>query len=263
MPVPDIAALRLAALTVSVLNDIDLQPTEDGIVLTGPAPVAVSWAQCRLALAGHKPESEDGCSRLASWLVARRAVSEPTSAELARQARPVALPRGHRLHPGPDWVREHVLGGILDVGLGILIADRESARDVLVVPPSVWAAAGIDPAPWWPLARDYLSAMSLLAAQRRLRAPRDVLRPMGDCDVVTLLADRGFRAPLAATAGGMAAVAVPMRRRGWTELRAIDPAFAVAAAALTAPEERGFAGPLLVTPDEVVLLPTRASPSYR
>lgn len=263
MPVPGIATLRLAALTVSVRNDLDLQATEDGIVLTGPVPVTVSWAQCRQALAGHEPESDDGCSRLARWLVARRGVSEFSSAELARRARPVALPRGHLLHPGPDWVREHVLGGVLDLGLGVGAVDRGPTRDVMVVPPSVWAAAGIDPAPWWPLARDYLSAMSLLAVQRWVQAPRDVLRPMGDCDVVTLLAARGFRTPLAAADGGMVTVAVPMRSRGWTELRAIDPAFAVAAASLTAPEDRGFAGPLLVTSDEVVMLPRRPAPSYR
>ncbi len=46
-----------------------------------------------------------------------------------------------------------------------------------------------------------------------------------------------------------------MRRRGWTRLALVDPAFAVAAAAATDPEERGFARPLLVTADEVTQAP--------
>ena len=51
---------------------------------------------------------------------------------------------------------------------------------------------------------------------------------------------------------GLRSAAVPMRRRGWLDLARIDPAFALAAAALTDPEERGFARPLLLTVDEVV-----------
>ena len=51
--------------------------------------------------------------------------------------------------------------------------------------------------------------------------------------------------------GGMAAVVAPMLRRGWTRLSLVDPAFAPAAAAATAPAERGFPRPLLVTVDEV------------
>lgn len=263
MPLPGHAALRLGALTVSVLYDVDLQPAEDGIVLTGPLPVTVSWAQCRQALAGHDPESDEGCRRLARWLVARRQIAHLAPGELAERVRPVGLPRGHTLHPGPAWVRDNVLGDALDLGLGIARVDRGAAHDVTVVPPDIWTAAGIDPALWWPRARGYLDAMCLLAVQRRAQAPRDVLQPMGDCDVVTLLGAKAYRTTLAAKDGGMTAVAVPMRSRGWTDLRAVDPAFAVTAAALTAPEERGFAGPLLVTPDEVVMIATRAAPNYR
>ena len=43
----------------------------------------------------------------------------------------------------------------------------------------------------------------------------------------------------------------PMRRRGWTRLALIDPAFGPAAAAATRVEERGFARPLLLTADEL------------
>ena len=51
----------------------------------------------------------------------------------------------------------------------------------------------------------------------------------------------------------MRAAAVPMRRRGWLDLTRIDPAFTAAAAAATAPAERGFSRPVLVTADEVTV----------
>ncbi len=256
-------ALRLGALAVSVLYDLDLQPAGKGVVLTGPIPVEVSWVQFRQALAGHNPDSDAGRERLARWLLARREIAQLTLPELGERARPVGLPRGHSRHPGPTWVREHVPGSALDLGLGILGLDPRAPNEVMVVPTDVWVAAGIDPARWWFLARAYLKAMALLAARRNRLAPRDGLRPMGDCDVVTLLASMAYRSALVAGHDGMTTVAVPMRSRGWTDLRAIDPAFAVTAAALTAPAEQGFAGPLLVTADEVVLVATRTAPIYR
>jgi hypothetical protein len=106
--------------------------------------------------------------------------------------------------------------------------------------------------PWWPVARDYLERMGAVAAQRLGDAP--LLRPIGDCDVVTLLASRTLREALCGADGtGMRAAAVPMRRRGWLDLSRIDPAFTVAAAAATDLESRGFSRPLLVTADEVAL----------
>jgi hypothetical protein len=93
--------------------------------------------------------------------------------------------------------------------------------------------------------------MGAIAASRWRRDPAQPLRPVGDCDVVTLLASPVLRAALAGAQGGMCACVVPMRSRGWTELRRVDPAFAVAAVAATSDEQRGFDRPLLVTADEV------------
>jgi hypothetical protein len=76
---------------------------------------------------------------------------------------------------------------------------------------------------------------------------------MGDCDVVTLLGSRRLRAPLTASGGGMRTAAVPMRDRGRLDLRRVDPAFALAAAAATPVDRRGFARPLLLTADEVAM----------
>jgi hypothetical protein len=51
----------------------------------------------------------------------------------------------------------------------------------------------------------------------------------------------------------MCTCVVPMRTRGWTELRRVDPAYAVAAVGATSDDQRGFDRPLLVTVDEVGL----------
>ena len=110
------------------------------------------------------------------------------------------------------------------------------------------------------MARDYLERMGALAAARLAGNP--VLRPIGDCDVVTLLGSRALREALCAHDGtGMRAAAVPMRRRGWLDLSRIDPAFTAAAAAATSPDERGFARPLLLTADEVALAPEGGRPA--
>jgi len=95
-----------------------------------------------------------------------------------------------------------------------------------------------------------------MAAERMERTPNAPLRPMGDCDVVTLLGSMTFRAAIVTdVADGMRTVAVPMRSRGWLDLSRVDPAFSAAAARLTAPEERGFSRPLLVTREEVAMAP--------
>jgi hypothetical protein len=85
---------------------------------------------------------------------------------------------------------------------------------------------------------------------------------MGDCDVVTLLGSWTFRAALTGgDAGGMRPLVVPMRTRGWVDLRRIDPAFGPAAAAATEAVDRGFPRPLLVTADEVSMVRSGGAPT--
>ena len=128
-----------------------------------------------------------------------------------------------------------MLGGTLDLGLGF-VGVGPDPDEVVVVPQGALDAAGVDPAPWWPAALDYLERMGTIAAQRlaaepgaasdrrlRRRHPARVARVPGSL--------------CAAQDGtGMRAAAVPMRRRGWLDLTRIDPAFTAAAAAATAPE---------------------------
>lgn len=264
MAAPSPAQLRRGLLAVSVLHDVDVEPCDDGVRLPGVPMLSVSESECRRALAGHDPESDAGRDRLAAWLVARR-----WAADLAGQAgperlrlalRPVGLPVDHLLHPGLDWVRERVLGDVLDLGLGAVGLDPADPDRVVVLPPAALEDAGIDAECAWVDATAELERLGALAAERLRLDPRRQLRPLGDCDVVTLLGSSALRRALAAASSGMAALAVPMRRRGWADLSLIDPAFALAAAAATGPADRGFSRPLLVTEHEVTQVPEGGRP---
>jgi hypothetical protein len=165
------------------------------------------------------------------------------------------------MHPGDSWAQLHVLGEALDVGIGFVGLAPGRPDDVVVVPEGVLRAYGIEGSRWWPSALSYLEDMGAMAVVRWRRNPRHPLRPMGDCDVVSLLGSAVLRGALAGDQGGMRAIAVPMRSRGWLDLRGIDPAFSLAAAALTDPADRAFERPLLITADEVALVPAGGRPA--
>lgn len=260
MSAPTAVELRRGVLAVSVLHDVDVEPAPLGVVLPGTPTVWVPWSECRRALAGHDPEQELGRTRLAAWLLARRWAADAGPVELGDLLRPVGLPVEHVLHPGLDWVRERVLGDALDLGLGAVGLDPGDPDRVVLLPTPVLDAAGLDAEACWAAARAYLEDMGALAAARVQKDERGQLRPIGDCDVVTLVGARSLRTALARAHGGLATAVVPMRRRGWTRLALVDPAFGPAAAAATRAEERGFARPLLLTPDEVAVVPEGGRP---
>ena len=249
-------ALKRCALAVSVLYDIDAEPSDKGVVVLGVPEVRVSWRECRRALAGADPESDLGRRLLARWLLRRRWRADHTYDDLAERARPVGLPVDHVLHPGLDWVRDRILGGVLDLGLGFVGIQPGPPDRVTLMPQTAIDAAGLADVAgaWWLRANAYLERMGATAAERWWRDKEAVLRPMGDCDVVTLLGSWAFRNALAGEAGGMRALVVPMRNRGWADLSRLDPAFGPAAAAATEAVERGFDRPLLITPDEVTMV---------
>jgi hypothetical protein len=253
---PEPPELRRCALAVAVLHDLDIVPGIDGIVLPGTPALQVSWTECRRALGGVEPESDDGRHRLARWLLLRRWLTDHTAADLGNRARPYGAPVESPLHPGLDWVRRRIFGDALDIGLGFVGLDPKKPDLVLPVPHRVLEAAGYDGEDWWATSLVYLERMGRLAAERMHLKPEAPLRPMGDCDVVTLLGSQALRAAIVADEpDGMRTVAVPMRSRGWLDLSRVDPAFSAAAARLTATEERGFSRPLLVTAEEVALAP--------
>ncbi|MCU1601821.1 MAG: hypothetical protein JWO22_2530 [Frankiales bacterium] len=245
--------LRRGVLAVSVLHDLDIEPAKLGVTLTDVPPVWVSWGECRRALAGHDPETPEGRERLARWLLARRWAADVSLDDLRARLRPVGLPVDHVLHPGLDWVRRRVLGDALDLGLGAVDIDPSDPDHVVLLPQPLLDAVGLDAEVEWLQAEAYLERMGAVAAGRMRLDPKGQLRPIGDCDVVTLLGSASLRTAIASEANGLGAVVAPMRKRGWTKLALIDPAFGPAAAAATAVEDRGFVRPLLVTSEELAL----------
>ena len=141
-----------------------------------------------------------------------------------------------------------VHGGVLDVGVG-LFGVGSDPDEVIVPRAGLLEAAGHDPRAWWPACRVVPRGHGRLAASRHLMHPERPIRPMGDCDVVTLLGVAGaFRDGAGGRdTHGMRAAAVPTRRRGWMDLSRTDPAFALVAASLADADERGFPRPLLIT----------------
>jgi hypothetical protein len=253
---PEPPEMRRCALAVAVLHDLDVLPAIDGVVLPGEPPVEVTWAECRRALGGVEPETDDGRHRLARWLLLRRWLADRPLEDLVERARPYGASVESPLHPGLDWVRRRILGDALDLGFGFVGLDPRDPDKVLPVPQLLLDATGADVDAWWPSAVVYLERMGRMAADRIARDPDAPLRPMGDCDVVTLLASMTFRAALVQdVADGMCTVAVPMRTRGWRDLSRVDTAFSMTAAHLTAVEDRGFSRPLLLTREEVQLAP--------
>lgn len=249
---PEPPELRRCALGVAVLHDLDVLPAIDGIVLVGVPPIEVSWAECRRALGGVEPETDEGRHRLARWLMLRRWLADFPIDDLAERARPYGAPVESPLHSGLDWVRRRILGDALDLGFGFVGLDPRNPDKVLPVPQRLLESADVNVDAWWPTAVVYLERMGQMAAERMRRLPKGPLRPMGDCDVVTLLGSMSLRAAIVAdVADGLRTVAVPMRNRGWLDLSRVDPAFSAAAARLTPVEERGFSRPLLVTREEV------------
>lgn len=271
--------LRHLALSVAVLDDLDITPTDTGILLPGVTPVAATWQQ--LAEAARLPDHtdtndevlDDARERLRLWCRLRSLIAglnftatdhqpHPARVFLTERIRAVALPQDHVLHPGDSWTQHTTLGGALDVGLGIMGLNITGAYDepldeIVPLPADLADIAGIDAATLWPDAIQRVEAMGVLAVQR-LRSEGQqrshTIRPVGGIDVLTLLVSPTLRSYLAhGDSTGMRAVACPARDRGWYDLARIDPAYIGTAWSLTDRIDRGHDRALLVTEHEVAL----------
>lgn len=268
------SALRRDVLAVSLLDRgclAELEITDAGVhrMVDSAPTLTVVWGELLLAAGDPAEESPDSVRRrrIARWLRLRIALHELldspavldrtiAAAAVVSRIRPRALPHDHAAHPGPGWGHRGVLGGALDVGLAIRGFDDDGRDDpdgVGLLPTGVLAAARVDIGAAVSRAERYLDDMAELASTRIRRDPSSVLRPLGDADVLTLLAARSFRTALL-DGQGMRSAAVPVRNRGWLDLSRLDPAFAISAALLTEPDDRGFVRPILVTVDEVTLV---------
>jgi hypothetical protein len=257
MPIIDGVPLRQCALAVSVLDDVDLTPTEDGVLLPGTPDVVVGWEAIQDAVGNH-PVQGDVARRRVSMLLRLHRLAADLGPEAARRfhnaARVVALPPGHADHPGPGWVQQPLRGRALELGIGVQGLLDEPDRSVSV-PPSVLRMIGVEPTDWWPPLREHAERMGALAAARLVRGnDSNLIRPVGGCDVLALLSSRSLRRHICESDGsGLQALAVPTRRRGWYDVRQVDPEFVQVAWSLTDEHERGLPIPLLVTADEVSL----------
>jgi len=257
--------MRRLVLAVSVLEDLDLEPRDAGVLLTS-AGVVVPWDVLQQAVGPHLGRADDPDDVTARWRVTsllrlRALVADlgSTAPVVLRQAaRALALPDDHAVHPGGGWVQEQMLGGVLQCGVALL-GVLDDPLEALPLWPAVAEAAGVNPSQWWPAVREHAEGMGHLAVQRLRRdrgGRQQVIRPIGGVDVPTLLLSPVLRGYLAGSDGsGMRAVAVPMRSRGWFDLARIDPAFVGAAWSATVEPERGLPVPLLVTADEVGAAP--------
>jgi hypothetical protein len=261
----DRARLRRLVLAVSVLEDLDLDPADDGVALPRHRDVRIAWDDVLGAVGPNPLESTTARHRLATWLRLRITVAEladelgaEAAAVLRQAARALALPPDHAVHPGAGWAIEPLRGGALECGVALL-GVLDDPTEVVPLPPAIARCAGADTAAWWPGIREHAEGMGHLAVQRLRRDQshrQQVLRPVGGVDVPTLLMSPVLRRYLAESDGsGMRALAVPMRSRGWFDLARIDPAFVGAAWSATQEEQRGLAAPVLVTADEVGTAP--------
>jgi hypothetical protein len=255
-PATDVTGLRQCVLAVCVIDDVDLLPLQAGVLVDcdradGTRGVLVRWDHVESALAGAPALSDLGRERASRLLRLARDLGPRPAPALRDLLRPVGLPAEHVLHPGVTWLCEVPMGCALGLGLGLL--GVEGDPDVVTIPPpGLLECLGVDVEEGWRRAKSYLEEMGAIAAVRLVRDPMAPLRPMGDCDSLTLLGSAVFRSALVEQDGvGVRAVAVPMRRRGWVDPDHVDAVFARAAAGATAEPDRGFLRPVLVTPDGV------------
>lgn len=272
-----LADLRRCVFAVAVLHDLDLEPGPDGVTLCGPRSVVVSWAAIAGALGRHTPDSSAGRQQVAELMRLRRLAHVAPPGLVRAAVTVVGWPADAPDHPGPGWPLLHVPGGSLHlgpavVGLAARVAPATPTNpSATAAPQDGWAeapgpavpvsadaleAAGVPVQPRWSELLDQLETAGQIAADRsRRRSSSAPLRSTGAFDVVTLLGSECLRRWLAHDAGGMAALVVPMRTRGWIASSALDSAFGPAAFLITEPEDRGFARPLLVTAHEVQQVP--------
>ncbi|MGI4894700.1 MAG: hypothetical protein ACRYF3_06280 [Janthinobacterium lividum] len=262
------ALLRRSVLALSVLEDVDVDLDDDGVRLPGCTPlqwsdvarqVGVQSLASDATRLGSSAATGDDVTRLLvhDLLLAHRELHRGTIRTVA-----LAVPVEAERHPGGGWSHLPVLGGALDLGLGVVV--RRGAHERTLPVPVVSARSTGRPAALAPEGVRHLEEMGDLAVQRLVRDAgtrgAGVLRPMGGCDVPTLLAAASLREHLVARPDGtsgkvLRAVAVPNRTRGWFDLARIDPVYVGAAFSATDLADRGAPHPLLVTRDEVARAP--------
>jgi hypothetical protein len=249
------SALLKLVRAVAVLDGVEAEVSQAGVP-TGRgahAPV-ISWPQIAELLGPDDPLDLAPRLRLGILLLLHRQVDllgEAAQHAVRGAVRPLALPTEHPLHPGPEWVRESVPGGVLDLGIGVV--GLLPGHDLLPLPTSVALAADLDVRTAWRRARARGDAVAGAAVRRLLTAPdRPTVLSSGagtdEVDALTLLSLPAARDQL----GGP--VAAPSREQAWLGRRAWDEPYLQAVWMLTPAGRRGVREPLAVGPSGVTTL---------
>lgn len=257
-PVPR-AALRQAVLALAVLDEVDLQPRDDGVVLAAGGTLGWDDVACALGPWAVRPDHPVTRRRLRLAAAVVGVVALGGADELLDACHAHGEPVGSTATDGDGgwgWGRERVPGGALVLGLGVSNLGGVVGPSPLPSLPRLHGPLQARLDARWVQVRQDLERLGGLLQERLLRDQREgrplVLRPMGRADVVTLLGSTALRTALARGDGtGMRAVAVPVRSRGWFDLARIDPAYVGAAWIASEPPDRAFDRPLLVTADAV------------
>jgi len=261
--------LRREVLAVMLLDDgvlANLDLDDDGVYAPpGDADVFMDWAELATAAdADTAMQSPPAIRRrIARWMRLRimlaqwaATLGDEYAQHVTSRVRPRALPADHGLHPGTSWVIDRPLGGSTHFGLALRgytddgIPDSECAG---LLPARLLDYAKVPSQPAISRAKQYVHDMAELAVDRHRHDPSAVMRSLGDADVPTLLTSPLYRHTVL-DGQGMRSAAVPIRHRGWLDLGRLDPAFAVSAAELTDPDDRGYTRPILITADEITMV---------
>jgi len=236
-----------------LLDGLAAEPQDEGVRVPGRPGLLVPWPDVAPLLGDDDPLAAGPRRRLAlllalTALVARLGADAP--AVLAGAARPLALPVGHALHPGPGWAGERVPGDLLDLGTGVvgLLPGQDAP---VPLPRPLARAAGLEPDTLWQGMAPLADRLAGRAAER-LGAPEPhagVLLGAGGCDALTLLAlGAARRGPGPEVGAPVSPVSAPRRDRVWLGPAAADPEHVRAVWMLTDPAERGLPDPLRVGP---------------
>ena len=172
-------ALRRCVLGVSVIDGIDAFPEPDGVRLLDGIPWRSAGRRSTRPSATSIPTARErapdcGCGS------AYEAISKPFPMSEG-EPEPWRLPRGHALHPGADWARVTVPGGLIDVGVGLL-GLLDDPDEVVVIPPALASAANLPVEHWWP---ELVRELELTARKAADRFSLDDNAPFVDSATMT------------------------------------------------------------------------------
>ncbi|MGF1661388.1 MAG: hypothetical protein ACFCVG_02780 [Kineosporiaceae bacterium] len=263
------ADLRRTVLAAAVVDDLPVSvdpaagdaPEAPAVVVTDPASdrsALLTWEDVAVAVGAWRAEPTHPVTRgrVSALVTGAGLVAAAGAPALAAAVRAHVEVAGSPRSCGPGWSLRGLGAGPLAVGWGVVAPPTGHLTWPLPMAPTIVSALS-ECEPDLPAAVGEVERLGGALVERLERDRREgrdlVLRPMGWADVPTLLLSPTLRRWLADRDGtGLGTLAVPTRRRGWTDIRRIDPPYVAAAHAATDAVDAACPVPLLVTADGVV-----------